>query len=149
MLVLNHVIGNILYLVLVIKYCYFFDSGFVLSSTNLNLDNCLYARNTINAIIKKSIIFEIKSPTMNFDFPMVNDTAFRFPDGMNSPIKGVMISLTNAVTILEAAWPITNAIANPIIPNVLRKSKNSCAKVLFTSAGKSAIQEVYAFPCKI
>jgi hypothetical protein len=40
--------------------------------------------------------------------------------------------------------------ANPIIPNVLRKSKNSCANDLFTSTGRSAIQqEVYAFPCQI
>ena len=98
---------------------------------------------------KSQLYFEIKSPTMNFDFPMVNDMAFRFPAGMNSPIKGIMISLTNAVTILEAAWPITNAMANPIIPNVLRKSKNSCANDLFTSTGKSAILEMYAFPCKI
>jgi hypothetical protein len=29
------------------------------------------------------------------------------------------MSSTRAVTSLEAAWPITNAIANPIIPNVL------------------------------
>ncbi len=46
---------------------------------------------------------------------------------------GSTISFTKAVTSLEAAWPITNAIASPIIPNVLRKSKNSCAKVLLTS----------------
>ncbi len=64
---------------------------------------------------------------MNFDLPIVNDTAFRSPAGMNSPTNGFIISLTKAVTSLEAAWPITNAMANPIIPNVLRKSKNSCA----------------------
>jgi hypothetical protein len=51
--------------------------------------------------------------------------AFRSPAGKNSPMKGVIISSTRAVTSLEAAWPMTNAIANPIIPNVLRKSKNS------------------------
>ena len=80
---------------------------------------------------------------MNFDLPIVNDTAFRSPAGMNSPINGVIMSLTRAVTSLEAAWPITNAMANPIIPNVLRKSKNSCASDLFISAGKSAYSHFY------
>jgi hypothetical protein len=42
----------------------------------------------MNAIIKKSIIFEIKSPYINFDFPIVNDIAFRSPAGRNNPIKG-------------------------------------------------------------
>ena len=56
---------------------------------------------------------------MNFDLPIVNDTAFRSPAGMNSPTNGFIISLTKAVTSLEAAWPITNAMANPIIPKVL------------------------------
>ena len=35
-------------------------AGFVLSSTNLNLDNCLYAKNTMNAIIRKLIILPIR-----------------------------------------------------------------------------------------
>jgi hypothetical protein len=39
--------------------------------------------------------------------------------------------------------------ANPIIPNVLRKSKNSCANDLFTSIGRSAMQCMNAFPLKI
>jgi hypothetical protein len=69
----------------------------------LNLDGCLYARNTRNAIITKSITFEIKSPTINFDFPIVNDTAFRSPAAMNSPTNGVIMSLSRAVTSLEAA----------------------------------------------
>ena len=55
---------------------YFFGSCFI-------LDSCLYARNTINAIITKLIISEIKSPHINFDFPIVNDMAFRSPAGMN------------------------------------------------------------------
>jgi hypothetical protein len=41
----------------------------------------LYARNTIKAIIRKSITFEIKSPHMNLDLPTVNDMAFRSPAG--------------------------------------------------------------------
>jgi len=68
---------------------------------------------------------------MNFDFPTVNDIAFKSPAGKNSPTNGVIISSTRAVTSLEAAWPITNATANPIIPNVLRKSKNSCQWPLY------------------
>ena len=91
----------------------------------------------MNAIIRKLIIFEIRSPTMNVEFPTVNFTAFKFPAGKNSPINGVMISLTNAVTSLDAAWPITNAIANPMIPNIIRKSKNSCDRDFFTGAGDS------------
>jgi hypothetical protein len=37
---------------------------------------------------------------------------------MNKPINRLIISSTSAVTNLEAACPITNAIAKPIIPNV-------------------------------
>jgi len=92
----------------------------------------------MNAIIIKLIIFEIRSPTIKVEFPTVNFTAFKFPAGKNNPINGVMISLTNEVTSLEAAWPITNAIANPIIPNNTRKSKNSCDRVFFTGGGDSA-----------
>jgi hypothetical protein len=91
----------------------------------------------------------MKSPTINFDFPIVNYTAFRSPAGMSIPINGVIMSSTRAVTSLEAAWPITNAIANPIIPNVLIKSKNSSANDLFTSTGRSAMQCMNAFPLKV
>lgn len=34
---------------------------------------------------------------------------------------GSIISFTKAVTNLEAAWPIMNAIARPIMPKVLSK----------------------------
>ena len=70
--------------------------------------------NTMKAIITKSIKFAI-----------VDDTAYKSPDGKNNPINGVTMSVTTTVTSLEAAWSITNVMANPIIPNVLRKSKNS------------------------
>ena len=40
---------------------------------------------------------------MNFDFPTVNDIAFKSPAGKNSPTNGVIISSTRAVTSLEAA----------------------------------------------
>ena len=91
----------------------------------------------MNATIMKLIIFPIRSPTINVEFPTVNFAAFKSPAGKNSPINGVMISLTNAVISLEAAWPITNAIANPMIPNIIRKSKNSCDRDFFTGAGDS------------
>ena len=81
----------------------YFLSGLVLSSTMLNLDSCLYARNTINAIMRKSIMFAMRSPNINVELPTVNLAAFKFPAGMNSPISGVMISLTNAVT-RSATW---------------------------------------------
>src|SRR5438093_1618031 len=90
--------------------CYYFGSDLVLSSTILNLESCLYARNTMKAIIRKSIIFEIKSPHMNLEFAIVDDIAFKSPDGRNN---GVIISVTSAVTSLEAALPITNGMANP------------------------------------
>jgi len=47
---------------------YFFSysaGGFVLSSTSLYFDSCLYARNTINAMMMKSIIVDIRSPYLN------------------------------------------------------------------------------------
>ena len=74
-----------------------------LSSTILNLESCLYARNNMKAIIRKSIIFEIKSPHMNLEFAIVVDIAFKSPDGRNNPINGVIISVTTPVTSLEAA----------------------------------------------
>jgi hypothetical protein len=45
----------------------YLPSGFVLSSTILNRDNCLYARKTLNAIIRKSNMFGIKSQYLNSD----------------------------------------------------------------------------------
>jgi len=91
----------------------------------------------MNAIIIKLIIFPIRSPTMKVECPTVNFAAFKSP-GKNSPINGVMISLTSAVISLEAAWPITNAIAKPIIPNTIRKSKNSCESDFFSGGADSA-----------
>lgn len=83
--------------------CYYLGSDLVLSSTILNLESCLYARNTMKAIIRKSIIFEIKSPHMNLEFAIVDDIAFKSPDGRNNPINGVIMSVISAVTSLEAA----------------------------------------------
>jgi len=79
----------------------------------------------------KSIILPIKSPYLNSDVaPEIlvtfADILSRSPAGRNRPTVGLTISFTNAVTNLDAAAPITNAMANPIIPNVLRKLKNSC-----------------------
>jgi hypothetical protein len=48
--------------------------------------------NTMKAIITTSIIFAI-----------VDDTAYKSPDGKNSPINGVTMSVTTTVTSLEAA----------------------------------------------
>ena len=104
----------------------YFFSGIVLSSTNLNRDSCLYARNTTRAIIIKSIILDIRCPILNPVVPpdifgTCTDTASRFPAGKNKPISGFIMSSTKEVTNPEAAWPITKAIANPIMPNVFRK----------------------------
>jgi hypothetical protein len=63
--------------------------------------------------------------------------AFRSPAGKNSPMKGVIISSTRAVTSLEAAWPMTNAIANPIIPNVLSQKTLELTIVLLQQANQS------------
>lgn len=75
-----------------------------------------------------------KSPYLNCE--VAPEALVTFADifsklaGKNRPTVGLMISCTSAVTNLEAAAPMTKAIANPIIPNVLRKSKNSCTKDL-------------------
>ena len=77
----------------------------------------------------------IKSPYLNSEIApetlvIFADNCSRLPEGKNKPINGLIISSTRAVINLEDAWPITNAIAKPIIPNVLRKSKNCVIKVL-------------------
>ena len=77
----------------------------------------------------------IKSPYLNSEIApetlvIFADNCSRLPEGKNKPINGLIISWTRAVINLEDAWPITNAIAKPIIPNVLRKSKNCVIKVL-------------------
>ena len=114
----------------------YFFLGIVSSSTNLNRDNCLYAINTTRAIIRKSIILDTRCPILNFVvLPDILGTckyiASRFLAGKSNPISGFMMSSTKEVTSPEAAWPITNAIASPIIPNVFRK-KNSWTSVFYT-----------------
>ena len=52
--------------------------------------------------MRKLIMFAMRLPTMNVEFSIVNFTAFKFPAGKNNPINGVMISLTNDVTSVEA-----------------------------------------------
>ena len=70
-------------------------SDLVLSSTMLNLDSCLYAMNTIKAIIRKPIMFAMRLPTINVEFPTVNLATFKFPAGINNPINGVMKIVCN------------------------------------------------------
>ena len=86
----------------------YFFSGIVLSSTNLNRDSCLYARNTTRAIIRKSIILGLSCIILNsVVLPKIlgtcTDTASRFPAGKNNPIRGFMMSSTKEVTSPEAA----------------------------------------------
>jgi len=96
----------------------------------------------MNAIMRKSIIFAIRSPYKKVDFPTENVNVFKSPVSCNaSPTSGVIISDTNAVTSLEAAAPITNAMASQIIPNFCRKSMNSWIR-LFFGGGWSDIQYV-------
>ena len=79
--------------------------------------------------MRKSIILATKSPYLNCEVAPESLVTFkeRFSKlaGKNRPTVGLIISFTSAVTNLDAAAPMTNAIANPIIPKVLRKSKNS------------------------
>ena len=79
-----------------------------MSSTNLYLESCLYAKNTNNATIIKSIAVEIKSPYLNSvvepdKLGILTERDFKSPVGRNSPISGLTISFTSAVTSLEAA----------------------------------------------
>ena len=71
----------------------------------------------------------IKSPYLNSEIApetlvIFEDNCSSVPEGRNKLIKWLIISSTSAVTNLEAAYPLTNAIAKLIIPNVLKKSKN-------------------------
>ena len=95
----------------------------------------------------KSIIFDIRSPYLNSvvvpaRLVTLKLTASKLPAGRKNPMIGSIMSFTKAVTNLYAAWPITNAIARPIIPKVLRKSKNSWVNVLLASGGMSALLNV-------
>ena len=40
--------------------------------------------------MRKSIMFAIRSPNINVEFPTVILAAFKFPAGKNNPIKGVL-----------------------------------------------------------
>ena len=85
-------------------------------------------------------MLEIKSPYLNSvmepdRFVTLTDMFSKLPAGKKKPTIGSIISVTNEVTSLDAAAPITNAIANPIIPNTVRKSKNSLDNDFFTTAG--------------
>ncbi len=57
----------------------------------------------MNATIKKSIIFAMRSPHMNVDFAKVAVILFKSPAGKNNPINGGIVSVTNAVINLDAA----------------------------------------------
>ena len=86
------------------------------------------------------MILAIKPPYLNSEIapetPIIfADNCSRLPEGKNKPTNGLIISSTSAVTNFEDACPITNAIAKPIIPNVLRKSKNCMIKVLVIGTG--------------
>ena len=114
----------------------YFFSGRFLSSTSFNRDSCLCARNTTKAIIKKSKLLDMRWPILNSVVPpnklgTCNDIASRFPAGKNKAISGFMMLSKKEVTSPEADWPITKAIASPIIPNVFRK-QNSWASVILT-----------------
>ena len=79
---------------------------------------------------RKLMIFEIRSPYLKTvvvpaRFGTVIVSAARLPAGRNRPIRGSIISLTNEFTSVDAACPITKAIASPMTPKVFRKSKNS------------------------
>jgi hypothetical protein len=68
----------------------------------------------------KSIILAIRSPYLNSEVPP--ERVVTFADifsrdaGRNRPTVGLTISWTSEVTSLDAAKPMTNAIASPIIP---------------------------------
>lgn len=75
-------------------------------------------------------MLDIKSPYLNSvvepaRLVTLTDIVSRLTAGRNNPIIGSIMSFTNEVTNLDAAWPMTKAIAKPIIPKVFMKSKNS------------------------
>lgn len=94
--------------------------------------------------MRKSIILATKSPYLNCE--IAPEALVTFADifsklaGKNRPTVGLIISCTSAVTNLDAANPMTKAIANPIIPNVLRKSKNSWMKDFDWVGGGEAVK---------
>ena len=59
------------------------------------------------------------------------DSTSSLPTGKNSPIIRFIMESPKDAPSLQAAWPIANAIADPIIPNVFRK-QNSWASVILT-----------------
>jgi len=101
------------------------------------------------------MIFAIKSPYLNSEIPpetlvIFADNCSRLPEGKNKPTNGLIISSTKEVTNLEDAWPITNANARPIIPNVLRKSKNCMTNVLVgTGSFGDDDDDGMSFPVKL
>jgi hypothetical protein len=89
--------------------------------------------NTTRAIIKKFMIFEIRSPYENVELPTLNLISFKSPmPGVSNPINGFIMSFTKAVINLDAACPMTNAMASPITENACKKSMNSLMNVFFT-----------------
>lgn len=89
--------------------------------------------------MEKSMMFEIRSPYLNSEGPpcipmTVADMFSRLP-GKNRPIVGSTTSLTNAVTNLFTAWPITKPIAIPITPKAIRNAAYSCLNDFFFGGG--------------
>ena len=72
--------------------------------------------NTTIAIIRKSITFPIKLPTIITIGPSVNVASLQAPPGMKNVIMGIKISATRLETSFPAAPPIITATANPVTP---------------------------------
>jgi hypothetical protein len=72
----------------------------------------------------------------------VYESSFKEPEGKANPTIGFIKSLTNAVINFDEAAPITNAIAKPIMPKVLRNCMNcSIIDCDFGGGAVSAILE--------
>ncbi len=70
--------------------------------------------NTTRAIIKKSITFPMKLPTIITIGPIDNVASLHAPPGIKNVTIGIKISLTRDDTSFPAAPPMITAIANPI-----------------------------------
>ena len=81
-----------------------------------DFSSCFIMINTTTAIIRKSITFPIKLPTIITIGPNDNVASLQAPPGIKNVISGINISATREETSFPAAPPIITAMANPITP---------------------------------
>ena len=110
-------------------------------------------RKTTIAMIRKSIIFPRKLPTINTIGPSDNVASLHAPPGMKKVMMGISISETREDTSFPEAPPIITATASPMTPYFVKNALNSAMNPFGAGgdcgAGLGSTDSLITFTCSI